>query len=77
MIGGSVKIGGKATKCVCDGCGHVQQGAGWFSSLLGGIAHKAIDVIGGDVNPLGNANEQIYAALHQKKVAQGHGLRLN
>ena len=76
VIGGSVKMGPGA-KCICESCGHSQKGAGWFSNLLKTVAHGAVDVIGGSVNPHANVNEQIYAALNQKKVAAGSGLRLN
>ena len=62
-----------------------KHGKGFLSKLARRAAHGAIDVIGDTLggsanpNPMANANEQLHAALFQKKVkvpAQGQGLFL-
>ena len=64
--------------------GRGRHGKGFLSKLLRRGAHGLVDVIsdtlgGGAINPLANANEQLAAALSQKKVAvavPGAGLYL-
>jgi len=64
--------------------GRGKKGKGFLSKLLRRGAHGLVDVIGdtlggGAINPLANANEQLAAALSQKKVAvavPGAGLYL-
>jgi len=62
-----------------------KHGRGFLSKLARRAAHGAIDVIGDTLggtanpNPMNNPNEQLHAALFQKKVkvpAQGQGLYL-
>ena len=69
--------GGKQTKTA--------SGKGFFGNLLRRGAHGLVDVVGDTVglglpNPLANANEQLNAALYQKKVEvaipRGAGLYL-
>lgn len=79
LAGGSVKPKvSKKHKAACGQCS--QCGAGFFGDLVRGVGNVGVGALanlaGGSVNPYSNPNEQLQAALYQKKVYTGQGLKM-
>lgn len=78
---GANLLGGHANMHPVAPARRAQKGKGWMKDLGKKIAHGGIDFIadrvGGDVqpNPHANPNEALRAAMFQKKVVVGSGLK--